>query len=158
MIKPEDKKKIKKTIEDFFQKMTIPVTIKVEDLKQNQDQERATVRVDIKTEEPQILIGEKGQTLIELQRLLGMILNKKSKNRFYLDLDINDYKKKKNKYLKELAQDLADEVSLTQKEKTLSPMNSYERRIVHLALSGREDVTTESEGEEPKRKVVIKPK
>ena len=59
--------------------------------------------------------------------------------------------------MKDLAKELADEVALTKKEKVLSPMPSYERRIIHLEISKREDVKTESIGEEPERRIVIKP-
>ncbi|PJA84129.1 MAG: hypothetical protein CO145_02195, partial [Candidatus Nealsonbacteria bacterium CG_4_9_14_3_um_filter_37_13] len=69
----------------------------------------------------------------------------------------NGYKKKKLDYLKELARSLADEVALTKKEKNLPPMAAYERRIIHLELAGRSDVTTESIGEEPERRVVVRP-
>jgi len=59
--------------------------------------------------------------------------------------------------LKELAKSVADEVALTKKERILEPMSAYERRIIHLELASRPDVTTESIGKEPKRRVVIKP-
>ena len=75
---------------------------------------------------------------------------------FYIDLDINNYKKKKMEYLKELAKSVADEVAITKKEKELPPMSAYERRIIHLELAARGDVTTESIGQEPERKVVIR--
>ena len=92
-----------------------------------------------------------------------MILRKKiaplggEGNQFYIDLDIQNYKKKKAEYLKELARSLADEVSLTKKEKNLDPMPAYERRIIHLELAERKDISTESIGEEPERKIVIRP-
>ena len=76
---------------------------------------------------------------------------------FYLDLDINDYKNKKIEYLKNLAKESADEVFLVKKTKTLPPMSSYERRIIHEELSQRQDVTTQSQGEGDNRQVVINP-
>ena len=75
---------------------------------------------------------------------------------FYIDLDINDYKKKKIEYLKETARAVADEVALTKKEKYLPSMPPYERRIIHMELASRSDVTTESIGQEPERKIVIR--
>jgi len=116
-----------------------------------------TVPINLKTEEPQILIGEGGQTLTEIQHLLKAILKRKIEENFYIDLDINDYKKKKKEYLKELARSAADEVTLTKKEKILPPMPAYERRIIHLELAERNDVTSESIGKEPERRVVIRP-
>ena len=144
---------IKKIIEDFFKKMTFGVEIGTPELKED------TVFVNVKTDEPRILIGQNGQTLAEIQHLLKAILKRKlKKEQFYIDLDINDYKKKKIEYLKETAKLLADEVALTKEEKTLDPMPAYERRIIHLELAKREDVVTESVGEEPERRLVIKPK
>lgn len=168
MIDQEDIKKIKEITEDFFQKMTISLS-KIEvglsfkepshrEADQADKEHQDVVDLDIKLEEPQILIGEKGQTLFEVQRLLRMILNKNLQKIFYLNLDINDYKKKKVEYLKSLAKDLADEVSFSKEQKILLPMSSYERRIIHTELSQRHDIITESQGEGFDRHIVIKPK
>lgn len=151
MFLSNDLEKIKKIIEEFFQKTTFEV--KVEVLPQT-DQ---TLLINLETEDPQILIGNQGQTLVEIQHLLKVILKRKVKEPFFIDLDINGYKKKKTDYLKELARSAADEVVLTKKEKNLAPMSSYERRIIHLELAGRSDVTTESLGQEPERRIVIRP-
>ena len=116
------------------------------------------IELNVKIDDPQILIGERGQTLNDTQKILKAILSKNLRKIFYLNLDINDYKKKKIEYLKDLARDLADEVVLNKEPKVLSPMSSYERRVIHTELSSRPDIKTESEGEEPHRRVVIKPK
>ena len=145
------KEKIKKIAEEFFEKMCFEVEFEVGPIEEN------TVSLDLKTEEPQILIGEHGLTLAEIQRVLGKILRKGTGEQIFLDLDVNQYKKNKIEYLQDLARSAADEVALTKKEKILSPMSSYERRIIHLELSQREDVKTESIGQEPERRVVIKP-
>ena len=144
-------KKIKKIIEEFFKKMTFEVELEVGQMKEN------SLPVDLKTEDPPILIGEQGKTLVELQRILGKIIRKRVGEQIFVDLDINQYKKKKIEYLKEMAQSMADQVALQKEERVLSPMPSFERRIIHLTLSEREDVKTESIGEEPERRVVIKP-
>jgi len=105
--------KIKEIIEEFFQKMGFGVEVEIripQDL---------TIPIDIKTFEPQVLIGKNGETLTEIQRLLKIILKRKiaPEKSFYIDLDINDYKKKKVEYLREMARDAANEVSLSKKEK-----------------------------------------
>jgi len=151
MLNSTDLEKIKKINEEFFGKTTFKVEIEVLPEK---DQ---TVPINLKTEEPQILIGEGGQTLTEIQHLLKTILKREIGEDFYIDLDINEYKKKKKEYLKELAKSVADEVALTKKEKILPPMPAYERRIIHLELAERNDVTSESIGKEPERRVVIRP-
>lgn len=144
-------KKIKKITEKLFQKMTFEATIEVLIPKEK------TIPIQIKMEEPQILIGERGQTLSEIQHLLKAILRRQIDEEFYIDLDINDYKKKKIEYLKDLAQNSADQVVLTKREMVLSPMPAYERRIIHLELAERKDITTESIGQEPDRRVIVRP-
>lgn len=153
MLNSSDLEKIKKEVSDFFKKTTLEVSI--EFLPQKEE----TIPINLKTEEPQILIGEKGQTLAEIQHLLKIILKRKldAKEPFYIDLDVNDYKKKKIEYLKELARSAADDVTITKKEKILPPMSAYERRIIHLELTSRTDVATESVGQEPERRVAVKP-
>lgn len=151
MLSQRSLEEIKKTTEEFFQKTTFEVEIEF------LPQKDLTLPINLKTEEPQILIGEGGQTLTEIQHLLKAILKRKIKESFFIDLDINGYKKKKLEYLKELAHSVADEVALTKKEKNLPPMPAHERRVIHLELAGRSDVTTESLGQEPERRVVVKP-
>ena len=151
MIDQNNINEIRKTIEEFFKKATFEVEADVLPF------EEKTVPVKIKTEEPRILIGQNGQTLAEIQHILKAILRRKIPEQFYLNIDINDYKKKKTEYLKETAISLADEVALTKKEKMLTAMSAYERRIVHLELAERKDITTESIGQDPERRVVIRP-
>jgi spoIIIJ-associated protein len=144
--------KIKEIIGEFFEKTGLPVRI---DVKDAQD---STIPVGLKTDDPQLLIGERGQSLQEIQNLLRLVIRKNLgvEERFFIDLDINDYKKKKAEYLKEIARSAADEVFLSKKDKELPPMSAYERRFIHMALAGRSDVVTESAGEGPDRRVVIK--
>jgi spoIIIJ-associated protein len=143
-------KKIEKEAKEFFSRLGIDFELKISKVDN-------TFKIDLQTKEFQDLIGEKGKTLNEIQHLLSAILKKKIREEFFIDLDIGGYKERKIKYLKELAKSVADEVALTKKEKILEPMPAYERRIIHLELASRSDVTTESIGKEPKRRVVIKP-
>lgn len=150
MKEKELEKQIKKIIEEFFKRMGFFPEVLIE-------KKEESFFVSIKTNDPQILIGKKGETLFLIQGILAKILRQKIAKGILLDLDINDYKKKKINFLKELAQITADEVALHKKEKELEPMPAYERRIIHLALAERKDVTTESRGREPNRRVVIRP-
>jgi len=169
MLEQKEIQKIEESVKEFFEKMTITVLSvnanlsKSEEGQSEIDANKEVVNVDVKLDEPQILIGQGGQTLFEIQRLLRLILNKKLKTFidgdkvFYFNLDINDYKKKKIEYLRDLAREAADQVSITKEEKSLSPMSSYERRIIHAELSKRTDVATESQGNDFDRHIVIKP-
>ena len=162
MLDQDDIQKIKETVLTFLNKATVsPINIDVNSSESEGDdnfEKKDLVNLNIKLSEPQILIGERGQTLFETQRLLKIILNKKLQKNFYLNLDINDYKNKKVEYLKDLANDLANEVSITKKEKVLIPMSSYERRIIHAELAQRPDIITESQGDGIDRHIVIKSK
>ena len=71
-------------------------------------------------------------------------------------IDIDNYKEKQNYFLTRDVKKIAREVTLSKMEVKLDPMNSYERRIVHNALSKFDYIETKSEGEEPNRYVVIK--
>jgi len=142
---------IKKIAEEFFEKTSFNVQIEVE------EKDDSNIAINLKTDEPQVLVGEGGNTLACLQTLLGKVVKRKTDTRLYIDLDINDYKKRKIEYLKDVARNYADEVSLSKKEKELVPMPAYERRIIHMEIKERSDVSTESRGYGPERKVVIKP-
>jgi len=148
---PDNFQKIKIVVDEFFKKTGFDIEAEI--LKP----EEKTIPIKLKIEEPKTLIGQNGQTLFDIQRLLRIIISKKIPEPFYIDLDLNDYKKKKIAYLKETIRDVADEVSLTKKEKILEPMSSYERRVIHLELAGRKDVATSSIGQGPERRVVISP-
>ncbi len=144
---------IKKTIKEIFS--YIDEDIRVDFLFKEDEN---SLLIDVKMKEPQILIGEKGQTLIETERLLKIVVRKKIKELLFVSLDVNDYKRRKADYLIDLARDAANDVAQTGIEKKFPPMSSFERRIIHTALAKRSDVTTESLGEELERRVVIKKK
>lgn len=145
--------KIKEIAQEFFIKTGLD--IEAIEVKSPQD---STLPIKLKMEEPQILIGEGGQTLTEIQRLLKLILQKQTtiEPPFYIDLDINDYKRKKTEYLREVARTAADEAALTGKEQRLPAMSAYDRRIIHMELASRTDIATDSLGQEPERMIVVK--
>ena len=151
---PQEFEKLKTAAKEFFEQTGLALEVEIK------NQADSTILVDLKAEEPQFLIGERGQTLSEIQRLLRAVLRRKTETltSFYIDVDVNDYKKKKAEYLKEVAQTAADEVAITKREKELPSMPPYERRVVHTELASRPDIATESIGEEPERKIVIKPR
>ena len=151
MIQRTDFKIIEGVARDFFEKMSLDIKTEVK------NPVDLTIPINLEMEEPQILIGERGQTLIEAQWLLKSILRKRINQQFYIDLDVNGYKKKKAEYLRELAKSTADEVTLSKRQIELASMPAYERRLIHLELVNRSDVASESLGEGPERRVVVKP-
>ena len=146
----DKEKTIRKIVNDFFKKMDIEGVPEKIDIQDN------LISFEIETDSPQILIGKRGQILSDIQHLISRLINKKLEEKFFVDFDINHYKKNKINYLKEMAEDISNEVLLTKKTKVLMPMSSFERRIIHLAVAERDGLTTESEGEGLDRRVVIK--
>ena len=116
-----------------------------------------TVMISAKVDEPQLFIGQGMETLLAVQHLLKVMLRKDAGVSCFVDLDINGYKKKRREYLKELAVGTANEVSLVKREVALAPMSAYERRIVHMELSERRDIVTESQGVGADRRIVVRP-
>ena len=104
------------------------------------------------------LIGYKGKTIESFQSLLNSMLQREDEEFAKIFVEINGYKKKKEEKLKKLANKMADNVIRFRKPIRLEPMSAYERLIIHTELANRKDVETESIGEEPRRRVVIKKK
>jgi spoIIIJ-associated protein len=95
--------------------------------------------------------------LADIQLLLRKIIKKEANEDFYLFVDIDNYKKNKENYLKDLAWSVADEVLRTGQEKEIPLMSSFDRRIIHIELQQRNDVLVESIGEGEERRIVVKP-
>jgi len=152
MITNEQLKEIEQLAKEFFQKLGAEASLKTT------LQVDGSILVAAELKEPQVFIGEGGETLPELQHLLRLMVRKRVEEPTQLYLDINEYRKSKESYLKTLANSAADEVVLLKKEKELAPMPPRDRRIVHVVIQERGDVLSESRGEEPERKVVVKPK
>jgi len=105
-----------------------------------------------------ILIGRRGETLDALQFLVNLSANKNQPNRKKIILDIEGYRNRRTETLYKLATKLANKAKQRGRSVVLEPMSSQERRIIHTALQGRDDIYTFSEGDDPYRKIVISPK
>lgn len=105
-----------------------------------------------------LIIGKNGKNLQALSHYIQQVVIKEIGKPYKFIIDVSEYRKNKDRNLERLAKNIAKEVSNTKVEATLDSMNSYERRIIHNALKDHKYVYTESIGEEPNRKVVIKPK
>jgi len=103
-----------------------------------------------------VIIGKNGQNLEALTIIVRQFIKNISNNGPRIVLDVEDYKDRQNKRLERLAKNLARDVVRTKVDIEMDSMNSYDRRIVHNVLSDFRGVTTESVGEDPNRRVVIK--
>ena len=104
-----------------------------------------------------LLIGRRGETLHRLQFLLNLIVSRRIRRWPYILVDVEQYRRRRDASLKDLARRMADRVSHTHEPITLEPMPAYERRIFHLTLRDDPLVFTQSTGEGDSRKVVIYP-
>ena len=113
------------------------------------------ILIDIYGDDLSILIGRRAETLNALQYILGLIISKESQSWVQVVVDVEGYRARREKQLRQLARRMADQAVRTGKRQILEPMSSSERRIIHLELRDHPDVTSESIGEEPARKVTI---
>lgn len=120
--------------------------------------ENRQVTFTIDAAENPILIGKNGKTLDAIQVLLKNYINIFTDEYYMVLVDVGGYKAQRKKQLEILATKSAKDVARTRISVRLSRMNAYERRVIHTKLADWRDVTTESEGEEPNRYVVIKPR
>lgn len=145
-------KEIEKITYKLLSKMSVEAEVKVKE-------KEGIISVTINPkEEPGILIGHNGETLAALQQVLRLVINKQMGEFTYLLVDISGYKDRRRKELEEMAERHAQSAQKTKRVQLLVPMNSFERRIVHLTLAENKDVETESIGEEPNRRVMIRAK
>ena len=115
------------------------------------------ILVDISGDDLGILIGRRGQTLDALEYLAGIAAFPGGAARKHVEVDAEGYKDRRRKQIERVALRKAEEVVKRGRPAQLNPMTSAERKIVHLVLRERNDVTTVSEGREPNRAVVISP-
>lgn len=120
--------------------------------------ERRSIRVDVRGRDLSILIGRHAETLNAFQYVASLIVGKQTGQFVQLVVDVEGFRARREKQLRQMAQRMADQALKMGRRVTLEPMSAAERRIVHLELQGHPAVMTESMGEEPRRKVTIVPK
>ena len=140
----------KEFLDQVFHAMDLTVSI---DMKY--DESERTIDIDLSGEEMGVLIGKRGQTLDSLQYLTSLVANKGSEEYVRIKMDTENYRQRRKETLENLAKNIAYKVKRTRRSHSLEPMNPYERRIIHSALQGDQYVTTQSEGVEPFRRVVV---
>lgn len=148
----EELDKCKENIENFLKEFCKEFGKLTYEIK---DDGKDIVSVDINGDDSYKLIGYRGDALNALQSILNSIGNKDINDRIRVYLNINEYKEKREQSLKELAHKLEKNVCKSKKKVVLEPMNSYDRKIIHLELQDSKYVKTYSVGEEPHRHIVV---
>ncbi len=142
---------IKNVLSETFKNMNLEVTYET-NIRDKQ------INIVMFSNNNSILIGKFGKTLSSLTVIMKQAVYNQIGMYPYLNLDVEGYKSQQIKHIERLAKNIAREVKNTNTPVTMENMNSYERRIVHNTLTNYKGVTTISEGVDPNRRVVVKPK
>ncbi len=118
-----------------------------------------TLEVVLDGEEVGLLIGHGGSTLAAIEELLRVVVQRQAQGRRHsrVRLEIGGYRKRRQEALESFVRRVAEDVVATGEPKVLEPMNSADRKIVHDAIVDIPGVDTVSEGEEPRRRVAVRP-
>lgn len=141
--------KIKSFLDPFIEKM------EEKEIQYDIFEKDGFLNVVLTGKEINFLIGYRGDVLNSMQTIISSIANRNAKTKVRVLLDIQGYRKAREKTLEELAEKVSKTVIKKGKSITLEPMSSYERKIIHSKLQDSSKVKTYSIGEEPYRKVVI---
>lgn len=135
----------------IFERMGVQVEMNVEE-------KNDALYINMKGDDLGILIGRRGETMDALQFLVNLSVNKNQEVRRKVIIDVEGYRHRREDTLQKLAAKLANKARQRGRSVVLEPMSSQERKIIHTALQGRDDIYTFSEGDEPYRKIIISPK
>jgi predicted RNA-binding protein Jag len=147
---------IEKSVEQILQLMDFDAVCSIKEQLDTQTNKAVFICSITTKTDSRFLIGQHGSNLYALEHILRSILYKNG----YTDrvnIDINGYKADKDRVVKNIAKDAANQAAQEKKPIILRPMNAYERRIVHMTVANDDRVETESVGEGEDRKVIIKP-
>ncbi len=147
----------RETVSEMLEKMGISAQVTatfVSDDPQHTD----GVLVEVTGKDLSILIGRKSETLNALQYIASLIIGKRLEKWVPLSIDVEGYRDRRERQLKQLALRMAEQAVTTGRRQMLEPMPANERRIIHIALRDHPQVITESTGDEPNRKLTIIPK
>ncbi|PIR41942.1 MAG: hypothetical protein COV30_00980 [Candidatus Yanofskybacteria bacterium CG10_big_fil_rev_8_21_14_0_10_37_15] len=176
----QNKEKIKETIKKMVGFMNLECQVELREELDLDDKINLTAAI-YAPDNARFLIGRNGQNLKAFEHLAraivmkfiklpeddfyqnlsnlvsGSELNKKDEKVVLISVDVNDYKRSRTTYIIDVAKQAVTRVRNTQKAEVLLPMSSFERRIVHMELASCPDIATESMGEEPRRRIIVKP-
>lgn len=145
---------LKEVSEKLFELMSVNAKVSVD---YNKEDEVFVVDVDA-GDATGLLIGKRGETLLSIQNILAMLFKQKTGEWEKLVVNVGDYRQKEEEYLKGLAESTALRAVETGSSQNLYNLKSWQRRVIHLVLADRKDVTTTSEGEGEERYLIISPK
>jgi spoIIIJ-associated protein len=146
------------TVSELLNKMQVQAQVEASYGEVDEMRGKRAILVDITGKDLSVLIGKRSETLNALQYITRLIVCKELGENVTVVLDVEGYRTRRERQLRQLAHRMAEQAIKTGRKQTLEPMPPNERRIIHMELRNDEHVTTESYGEEPHRKVTIIPK
>ena len=154
------KYKALRIVKTLLAKMKVKASVSARIMDPEDDHDEQMVIVEITGKDLSILIGRRAETLNALQYITSLMLNQQLDHWMPLIIDVQGYRFRRERQLRQMARRAADQVVATSRKQVLEPMPPNERRIIHIELRYHPFVTTESVGEEPTRKITIflKPK
>ena len=141
-------------VEELLERMGVPASVEL-------SLEERTMYVEITPagdDDVGLLIGRRGQTLEAVQELARTLVSRRTGERCRVVVDVEGYRRRQRSRLVAHARDVAQRVKRTGREDELEPMTAFERKIVHDAVATVVGVETISRGEDPERRVVVRPK
>ena len=161
VINPENKANQETLVVDTLSSIIDYLDIDAElqtSFEEQDDDRRPVIKINIEGDDLKFLIGKKSEVLNALQYLLSLMVSHKESQWVPIQLDVQNYRGRREGEIQKMARLIADQVVETGKRQSLEPMGASERRMVHMALRKNDAVYTESVGEEPNRKIFIYPK
>ena len=148
-------KSVRSVMIELLERMRMKAEVSARYIEPQDEKDQRVVLVDVEGKDLSILIGRRSETLNALQYITGLIVSKELGRWVPLLIDIQGYRSRRERQLRQLGRRMADQAVQTGRKQTLEPMPANERRIIHLELRDHPQVFTESVGEEPYRKVTI---
>ena len=148
----------RQVLEELLERMGVNARIAVQRAEDDDDSDDPHWTLNVSGDRVNRLIGRRGETLSSLQHIVRLICSRRLERRANIIVDAGGYKSGRSKRLRGLANRMAKQAVQQGRTITLEPMHPNERRIIHLTLRGRHDVSTRSVGEGRGRKVTIVPR
>lgn len=145
-------------VSELLDKMKVKAEVTTRYVPPSDEKDQAIVLVEVQGNDLSILIGRRSEVLNALQYISSLIVSKEIGHWVPMMIDVQGYRTRRERQLRVLARRMAEQALHTGKRQVLEPMPPSERRIIHLELRSHPEVETESQGEEPYRKVTILPK
>lgn len=148
---------IKETLQHMLDLMEVDADLHTT-IEDQEDNRKPLTKINIEGDDLRFLIGKRSEVLSAFQYLLSLMVSHRENEWVPIQLDIQNYRGRREQEIQKMARRMASQVAETGKRQALEPMGASERRMVHMALRKNTEVYTESVGEEPNRKIFIYPK